>query len=287
MPSRSVRFGVGFERFARELRIERPVALRARPPDGRTARAVQHLELDAGARRRGVPMRPPESVDLAHELALGEAADRGIAGHAPDRAERRPSAAPCCRPIRAAACAASMPAWPPPMTRTSKSWGSSLGSRARQIELLSDTERRKMRPSTSSAVVSPKRSASASSAAWQCVAAYSGRLAARERRERLGGRGARARRRDRAGAASRAPPSAGVRFDRVPSISARGARAAFRPRPGARPQSARSAAARDAAARSEQARSSLLAMTHHGTAVETARALARPRRRARTTPSKT
>jgi hypothetical protein len=57
------------------------------------------------------PHRAAERVDLAHDLALAEAADRGIAAHLADaivaqRDEHRP------RPRRAAASAASIPACP-------------------------------------------------------------------------------------------------------------------------------------------------------------------------------
>ena len=61
---------------------------------------------------------PVERVDLAHEMALAEAADRRIAGHFADGGEamgdERGRGAE-----RAAAVAASQPAWPPPITTTS------------------------------------------------------------------------------------------------------------------------------------------------------------------------
>ena len=62
-----------------------------------------------------------ERIDLAHQMPLAESADGRIAGHLADRREamrdQRGRA-----PSRAAAAAASHPAWPPPTTMTSKSW---------------------------------------------------------------------------------------------------------------------------------------------------------------------
>ncbi len=80
--------GCFLEGFASELRVERPIALGAGPPHGRPAGAVQDLELDAGAVGER-PHEPAQGVDLAHELPLGEPADRGIARHAADRRDRR------------------------------------------------------------------------------------------------------------------------------------------------------------------------------------------------------
>ena len=62
------------------------VGLGSRGPHRRPAASVQHLELDAG------PVDDPahraaERIDLAHQLALGQAADRGIAGHLGDGVE--------------------------------------------------------------------------------------------------------------------------------------------------------------------------------------------------------
>ena len=97
--------------------VELAVGLGARALHGRALAAVEDAELDAGG-VGGAAHQPVERVDLAHEMALAEAADRRIAGHLADRREalgdeRR------ARAERAAAAAASQPAWPPPMTMTS------------------------------------------------------------------------------------------------------------------------------------------------------------------------
>ena len=64
--------------------IELTVRLGARPLNGGTLAAVENAELNArrigGARHHAV-----ERVDLAHQMALAQAADRGIAGHFADR----------------------------------------------------------------------------------------------------------------------------------------------------------------------------------------------------------
>ena len=63
---------VASRRARGEPGVERPVALRARPPDRRAAGAVEDPELDAGG--VGEPAHhAPERVDLADELPLGEA----------------------------------------------------------------------------------------------------------------------------------------------------------------------------------------------------------------------
>ena len=66
------------ECLARQPRVKRPVALRARPPDGRPARAVQDLELDARAVGQNAH-QSAQRVDLPHQLALGETANCRIA----------------------------------------------------------------------------------------------------------------------------------------------------------------------------------------------------------------
>ena len=63
-------------------------------PDGRTAAGVQQSELDAG-RVNHLAHDPAERVNLAHEMPLGDPADRRVAGHLRDQvevhgAERRP-----------------------------------------------------------------------------------------------------------------------------------------------------------------------------------------------------
>jgi len=59
------------------------VGLRPGPVHRRAARGVQHAELDAGRVDRPAH-DPAERVDLADDLALGEPADRGVAGHRAD-----------------------------------------------------------------------------------------------------------------------------------------------------------------------------------------------------------
>jgi hypothetical protein len=54
--------------------------------------------------------QPVEGVDLAHEMALAEAADRRIAAHRADRLARSNETSPVRAPIRAATAAASQPA---------------------------------------------------------------------------------------------------------------------------------------------------------------------------------
>ena len=59
------------------------VGLGAGGLDGRAFGAVEHAELDAGG-VDGVAHEAAEGVDFADHLALGQAADGGIAGHAAD-----------------------------------------------------------------------------------------------------------------------------------------------------------------------------------------------------------
>ena len=85
-PSTTVRFAVS--RIARCIawRVELAVGLRARPAHRRTLAAVEHAELDAGlvgdAAHQAV-----ERIDLAHQMALAEPADRRVAGHRADGRE--------------------------------------------------------------------------------------------------------------------------------------------------------------------------------------------------------
>ena len=65
------------------LAIELAVGLGAGAADGRALGKIEHPELDAAAVDR--PGHDAvEGVDLAHQVALGEAADGGIAGHFAD-----------------------------------------------------------------------------------------------------------------------------------------------------------------------------------------------------------
>ena len=85
-PSTTVRFAVS--RIARCIAggIKLAVGLRARPAHGRTLAAIEHAELDA-ALVGDAAHQPVERIDLAHQMALAEPADRRIAGHRPDGRE--------------------------------------------------------------------------------------------------------------------------------------------------------------------------------------------------------
>ena len=66
--------------------IELAVGLGARPLHRRTLAAVEDAELDAGG-VGGAAHQAVERVDLAHQVALAEPADRRIAAHHADRLE--------------------------------------------------------------------------------------------------------------------------------------------------------------------------------------------------------
>ena len=66
--------------------IERAVGLRARAAHGRTLAPVQDAELDAGA-VGDAAHQAVERIDLAHQMALAEPADRRVAGHLADGRE--------------------------------------------------------------------------------------------------------------------------------------------------------------------------------------------------------
>jgi len=68
------------------LAIELAVGLGARPLHRRPLAAVKDAELDAGA-IDGASHESVEGVDLAHQLALGQAADSGVARHLAQRLE--------------------------------------------------------------------------------------------------------------------------------------------------------------------------------------------------------
>jgi hypothetical protein len=65
------------------LLVERAVGLGAGALDGRTLAAVQEAELDAGAVGRAAH-DAVQRIDLAHQMALAQPADRRVAGHRPD-----------------------------------------------------------------------------------------------------------------------------------------------------------------------------------------------------------
>jgi hypothetical protein len=66
--------------------------------------------------------RAAQRVDLLDQMALADAADRRVAAHLAERLDvvRQQQRG---APMRAAASAASVPAWPPPTTMTSNSVG--------------------------------------------------------------------------------------------------------------------------------------------------------------------
>ncbi len=81
-----VEVGLGLEDFAHLHAVLLLVALRARRPDGGAARGIEQAELDAD----GVgdfAHDAAEGVDFAHEMALGDAANGGVAGHLRDEVE--------------------------------------------------------------------------------------------------------------------------------------------------------------------------------------------------------
>ena len=111
------RSGLRLEHLAHLHAILLLVALRARRPDGGAARGVEQAELDADG-VGDLAHDSAERVDFAHQMALGDAADGGVAGHLRDEVEISVKSA-VRRPMRAAAMAASQPACPAPTTTTS------------------------------------------------------------------------------------------------------------------------------------------------------------------------
>ena len=74
------------DRALHRRRIELAVRLGARPAHRRSLAPVEHAELDAA--RVGDPAHQAvERIDLAHQMALAEPADRRIAGHRADGRE--------------------------------------------------------------------------------------------------------------------------------------------------------------------------------------------------------
>ena len=100
-PSITVRFGGLADRALHRRGVELAVGLRARPAHRRALAAVEHAKLDAAA-VGDAAHQPVERVDLAHQMALAEPADRRIAGHRADGREavrdQRRRARPCARP---------------------------------------------------------------------------------------------------------------------------------------------------------------------------------------------
>ena len=82
-PAMTVEVGRRFDRRLHRRGIELAVGLRARAAHRRALAAVEHAELDAAGVRHPAH-EAVERVDLAHEMALSEPADRRIARHGAD-----------------------------------------------------------------------------------------------------------------------------------------------------------------------------------------------------------
>ncbi len=76
----------GADRRLHGLAVELAVGLGARALDRRALAAVEHAELDAGGVGHAAH-EAVERIDLAHEMALAETADGGVAGHLADGGE--------------------------------------------------------------------------------------------------------------------------------------------------------------------------------------------------------
>src|ERR1700722_20247000 len=81
-----VQIGLVFQDFAHFYAVELLVALGAGRPDGGAAGGVEQTELDAG-RVGDLAHDAAEGVDLADQVALGDAADGGVAAHLGDQVE--------------------------------------------------------------------------------------------------------------------------------------------------------------------------------------------------------
>ena len=64
--------------------VEFAIGLGARTLDGRSLATVENAELNPGS-VGGARHQPVEGVDFAHQMALAEPADRGVARHHADR----------------------------------------------------------------------------------------------------------------------------------------------------------------------------------------------------------
>ena len=60
------------------------IALRARSPDARSLRGIQHAELNPGC-ISVQPHRTAEGIDLPNHVALRQTSNRRVTGHLPDR----------------------------------------------------------------------------------------------------------------------------------------------------------------------------------------------------------
>ena len=74
------------EHLAHADAVQLLVHLRARRPDGRAAAGVEQAELNAD-RIGHLAHDAAQRVDLAHQVALGDSADGGVAGHLRDQVE--------------------------------------------------------------------------------------------------------------------------------------------------------------------------------------------------------
>jgi hypothetical protein len=75
-----------FEKCPHGTPIETAITLCARRPDRRPFRPVEHSELNHGPVRRATH-HPAQGIDFTDHRALGNPADRGIAGHLANRLE--------------------------------------------------------------------------------------------------------------------------------------------------------------------------------------------------------
>jgi hypothetical protein len=113
--------GLVLDATADRLSVQHAICLRTGRAHRRPLARIENPELDArfiGGRRH----RPAQGVDFLDQMPLADTADRRVAAHRTEclevvRQQQRPA------PIRAAASAASVPAWPPPTTMTSKRSG--------------------------------------------------------------------------------------------------------------------------------------------------------------------
>ena len=80
------RFGCAADRGLHGLPIELAVGLGARAAHRRALAAVEHAELDAGG-VGDAAHQAVERIDLAHQVALAEPADRRVAAHLADGRE--------------------------------------------------------------------------------------------------------------------------------------------------------------------------------------------------------
>ena len=97
--------------------VELLVALRPRTPHRRPARGIQQPELDAHSVGH-LAHDAAQRIHLAHQVALGHAANGRIAAHLRDQVHIHGDQRGL-QPMRAAAMAASHPACPAPTTTTS------------------------------------------------------------------------------------------------------------------------------------------------------------------------